>query len=205
MGVFSGGVLSGQTGGSQTITGGSINGTPIGASAASTGSFTQLNSSTNLTAIGSGSSSNADAVTMPAIFSAGASPTNGNMYGIAITVSGKDELFIGINKNSSTNNIPSNSLYFSSYLNNSPLSFGRGNGNGQPSFRDIGITGAGSVLVGVPSVATNATDGWLYIPSNAGAPTGTPTAQTGQSPIYFDTTNNKIWFYNGTWKGVVVA
>lgn len=59
------------------------------------------------------------------------------------------------------------------------------------------ITSAGSFVVGTAAIATNATDGFLYVPTCAGTPTGTPTTQTGTAPIVIDTTNNKLYFYSG--------
>jgi hypothetical protein len=61
----------------------------------------------------------------------------------------------------------------------------------------IKITTARSVQTGIPSLATNATDGFLYIPACAGTPTGTPTAVTGMAPLVVDSTNNKLYFYSG--------
>ena len=55
----------------------------------------------------------------------------------------------------------------------------------------------GNVIVNTAAVATTATDGFLYVPSCAGAPTGTPTSYTGRVPIVVDTTNNKLYFYSG--------
>ena len=52
---------------------------------------------------------------------------------------------------------------------------------------------------------TNATTGHAYMPTSAGAPTGIPTVRSGYAAFVFDTTNNKLWIYNGAWKGVVVA
>jgi hypothetical protein len=47
------------------------------------------------------------------------------------------------------------------------------------------------------AIATNATDGFLYVPTCAGTPTGTPTTITGMAPIIVNTTNNKLYFYSG--------
>lgn len=62
------------------------------------------------------------------------------------------------------------------------------------------LQGSGSVVLGNGSVSTSATDGFVYIPGGAGAPTGVPTANTGRQPLYIDTTNNKLCFYNAAWK-----
>jgi len=60
-----------------------------------------------------------------------------------------------------------------------------------------------SVIIGGSSAnATNATDGFLYIPTSAGQPTGTPTTQgTATVAIQYDTTNHQFWIYDGgAWK-----
>lgn len=54
----------------------------------------------------------------------------------------------------------------------------------------------GNVVVNTAAIATNATNGFLYVPSCAGTPTGTPTTFTGRVPIVVDTTNNKLYFYS---------
>jgi len=56
---------------------------------------------------------------------------------------------------------------------------------------------SGNVTAGLASRATTATDGFLYVPTCAGTPTGTPTAITGFAPIVVNTTNNKLYFYSG--------
>jgi hypothetical protein len=64
------------------------------------------------------------------------------------------------------------------------------------------ITPAGNIVAGASAaLATTATNGFLYVPTCAGTPTGTPTAITGMAPIVVDTTNNKLYFYStGVWR-----
>jgi hypothetical protein len=50
------------------------------------------------------------------------------------------------------------------------------------------------------ALATNATNGFLYVDSCAGAPTGTPTSYSGRVPLVFDTTNNNLWMYDAGWQ-----
>lgn len=68
-----------------------------------------------------------------------------------------------------------------------------------PSGGTFSMTG-GSVHVGNGALGTSATDGFLYIPTCAGAPAGTPTAVTGLIPMIYDTTNHQFWFYDSGWK-----
>lgn len=63
------------------------------------------------------------------------------------------------------------------------------------------IDGPGNIVPGSGALATTATDGFLYIPTCAGTPTGVPTAYSGRVPIVFDTTNNKLYIYDGGWLG----
>jgi hypothetical protein len=58
-----------------------------------------------------------------------------------------------------------------------------------------------NVVLNSAALATNATDGFLYIAASAGTPTGTPTAFTGRVPVEVDSTNAFIYAYvSGTWK-----
>ena len=56
----------------------------------------------------------------------------------------------------------------------------------------------GSTAFGNAALATNATVGFLMIPSCAGTPTGTPAdIPTGQAPIVYDSTNKKLCVWDG--------
>ena len=81
------------------------------------------------------------------------------------------------------------------------LQFVVGDGTASANKIALTLTSAQSVVCGNAAIATNATDGFLYIPTCAGTPTGTPTTQTGRVPMVYDTTNNKFYIYNGGWKG----
>ena len=60
------------------------------------------------------------------------------------------------------------------------------------------ITSTGNVVAGGSvALATTATDGFLYVPTCAGIPTGTPTAITGMAPVVVNTAANKLYFYSG--------
>lgn len=67
------------------------------------------------------------------------------------------------------------------------------------------ITAAGNVVVGTAALSTSATDGFIYVDTCAGAPSGAPTTYTGRCALVYDTTNNKLYIYNGAWKSVTLA
>lgn len=71
----------------------------------------------------------------------------------------------------------------------------------------LGITldSVQNVVLGSAALATNVTDGFLYIASCAGTPTGVPTSKTGRVPMIYDTTNDKFYIYRGGWKGVTLS
>lgn len=63
--------------------------------------------------------------------------------------------------------------------------------------------GNGNLAIGGAALATTATDGFLYIPTMAGAPVGTPRTITGQAPLVIDTTNDALYvYYGGAWHQV---
>lgn len=52
---------------------------------------------------------------------------------------------------------------------------------------------------GDAALATNATHGFLQVPTMAGTPTGTPATVAGHVALVFDTSGNKLWVYDGGW------
>lgn len=63
-----------------------------------------------------------------------------------------------------------------------------------------------SLIVGGRQLVTNATDGFLYIPTFTATPNGTPTSQTGAAPIGIDVTNNQLNYYSGgSWRQTASA
>ena len=88
---------------------------------------------------------------------------------------------------------------------------GDGTGTGDDGEVLVKITAGGTTHtlalspVGAAALATNATDGFLYIPSCAGVPTGTPTGRTGRLALVYDSSNNNLYVYNTAWKKVALA
>lgn len=66
------------------------------------------------------------------------------------------------------------------------------------------LSTTGNHVFGAAALATSATDGFIYIPTCAGTPSGVPTSEVGVATVY-DTTNNKLYVYNGGWKSVTLA
>lgn len=62
----------------------------------------------------------------------------------------------------------------------------------------------GTNQLGIGAVNTTATDGFPYIPSCAGTPTGVPTTIAGMVPMVYDSTNHKLYIYDGGWKTTTV-
>ncbi len=53
------------------------------------------------------------------------------------------------------------------------------------------------------AVPTSSSSGFLYIPTCAGVPTGTPTSRAGEAPLIYDSTDNALYIWNGSgWAGL---
>lgn len=73
------------------------------------------------------------------------------------------------------------------------------NGSGILSFTTLN-------RIGSPSLATNATTGFAYIPTTTGTPTGTPSSIAGFAPMVVDTGADKLWIYiGGSWKSTTLT
>lgn len=64
-------------------------------------------------------------------------------------------------------------------------------------FGNFNILGNGSIFLGNAVRPTTATNGFAYVPTCAGTPTGVPENLGAYVPIIVDTTNNKLYFYSG--------
>lgn len=72
--------------------------------------------------------------------------------------------------------------------------------------RNLRVDSKRNVILNSAALATNATNGFLWIPSSPGAPSGIPTPPyTGAIALTYDSTNNKLYAYNGGWKSVTLT
>ena len=69
----------------------------------------------------------------------------------------------------------------------------------------VSVDPKGNRTLGLGLLVTTATDGFPYLPTCAGTPTGVPTAQTGFAAAVYDTTAHKLWIYDGGWKFVAMT
>lgn len=72
------------------------------------------------------------------------------------------------------------------------------------------VDGFHNWIVRATAGATTDTDGFFYVPACAGPPTGVPARGTagiyaGSFPMRYDSTNNRIYVYNGAWRSVTLA
>lgn len=127
------------------------------------------------------------------------SPISYANYG-NLTVAGTNGGTFTLRNTANTNSAEMAATSSDAYLktvNAAPLWFGTNN------TERMRITSAGNLQLGTASLATTATDGFPYIPTCAGTPTGTPTAITGYAPMVVDSTNNKLYVYvGGAWQAM---
>lgn len=70
-------------------------------------------------------------------------------------------------------------------------------------FRVAPVSGDLNYIFADSALATSATDGFVYLPSMAGVPSGVPTGYTGTVPVAVDTTNNRLYGYaGGAWRNL---
>jgi hypothetical protein len=68
-----------------------------------------------------------------------------------------------------------------------------------------GDTSVKTVWLGGGALATTATDGFVEIATSAGVPTGVPTAHAGFTALDYDTTDSRLYTYNGGWLNVAAG
>lgn len=72
---------------------------------------------------------------------------------------------------------------------------------GAAGAKTLFLTAPRHVAFNTGALATGATGGFVSIPSSAGLQTGVPAnIPTGQCPFVYDSTNNKLMVYNGSWR-----
>jgi hypothetical protein len=74
--------------------------------------------------------------------------------------------------------------------------------------RALEVDGLGNTIIGpgTSSIATSATQGFLYVPIMSGTPSGAPGSYGGHVPLVVDSTGSKLWVYvNSTWKSATLA
>lgn len=79
-----------------------------------------------------------------------------------------------------------------------------GTGNGSTPTEKMRIDAIGNIYGEAGSTTQNS--GFFYISAGPGAPSLTPTTVlSGRVPMYYDTTNNNFYVYNGAWKKVLLG
>lgn len=128
--------------------------------------------------------------------------TNGTPGSFAATLAlwrDADNIFAQRN----TTNAQTYRLYrsFTDASNYSRLSTGWSSSTALIATEGAGTGSRGNIAFGSAALATSATVGYVMIPSCAGAPTGVPAdIPTGQVALHYDTTNDKLYVYNGSWR-----
>jgi hypothetical protein len=67
------------------------------------------------------------------------------------------------------------------------------------------LTSAGNFALSSGALATTATDGFPYIPTCNGTPTGIPTSLSGLAPIVWDSSNHQLYVYGSGWEKTITS
>lgn len=146
------------------------------------------------------------------------SSTSTRMYGVLIDIEAGGSSGVGVGYSTSVH--PGSGTYkaacFYGKLSGSPgqvpgVSAAAVLDNGATTFSGLVVQDNGTTMFEVAdgsniicgaqsALATSATNGFTYIPTCAGVPSGVPTAYTGKVAMVFDSTNNNLYLYNGAWK-----
>lgn len=171
--------------GSIHLTHAKIDATPVGASVRDTGAFTNLAVGAALSAWGT--------VTPIQLANAAVFANNTDLYGCA------NARFDGANWKYQANGYACRYFQYSSGGGDHIFSVAASGtaGNTITWTQAFAVTADSNVVCGSAALATNAANGFLYAPTCAGTPTGTPTTFTGRAAVVVDTTNNKLYFYSG--------
>ena len=179
-----GGATGGFVGGAMTVRGGAGGGNQAGGAAsfqggAAAGSGT--GGAATLTAGAAGTSAGGTGGAVSVLATNGSSTSTGGVGGAVAITAG--------NAGGSGNNAGGNVT----------IQPGAATGTGNPG--NIRLDGGrGNAL------STSATGGFVTIPTCAGTPSGTPVnVPTGSVALVFDTSADKLWIYNGSWKSVTLA
>lgn len=137
-------------------------------------------------------------------FQFGASPTESVLYQNSGTLRAEKDGGRPFEVNRTSAGLGALTLY-GLYLNGSAIGhIGTAPGGTNPALL---ISGGGSAAltwddnqnttVGGGAINTTATNGFAYIPTCSGTPTGVPSGKSGFVPLVVDTTNHKLYFYSG--------
>lgn len=128
--------------------------------------------------------------------------TNGSPGSFAATLAlWRDADNIFAQRNST--NAQTSRLYrsFTDASNYSRLATGWSSSTALIATEGAGTGSRGNLAFGSAALATSATVGYVMIPSCAGTPTGVPAdIPTGQVALHYDSTNDKLYVYSGSWR-----
>jgi hypothetical protein len=70
----------------------------------------------------------------------------------------------------------------------------------------MSIDSGGNIVCGTGALATNATNGFFFMPGMPGSPSSTPTIYSSRLPMVYDSTHDYLWAYTATgWKSAAFS